>query len=182
VSGAKRAKHIYFDIEYWRGLEKTFADSAARYASDDGSRSAIIARCRIGILRYLERDAEFGTAKKLPVKQLSGAPARDMADSLYVWLEVEKAKALSTSKGSSLDLILAPLFRKGDWRVVTDLVAGNHLDIKSIHIAKRLHRQGGKMLDANPALARTWASHLGWAIASRKRATDRRKAQILSPK
>lgn len=39
MSGAKRAKHIYFDIEYWRWLEKTFADSAAKYATDDNIRS-----------------------------------------------------------------------------------------------------------------------------------------------
>lgn len=183
MSAAKRAKHIFFDIEYWRDLEKTFADSAAKYAIEDNTRTAIIARCRIGMMRYLEQDAEFGTAKKLLVKQKRGAPARGADDSLHVWLVVELERALSTSKVSGLASILKPRFRKGPWRVVTDSVDGNHLDIKSIDIAKRLHRQGGKMLDANPALAKAWARHLAFAIAGRKRVSVfRMKAQKLPPK
>src|SRR5882724_5198544 len=153
MSGAKRAKHIYFDIEYWRELEKTFADSAAKFASDDNTRRAIIARCNIGLMRFLEQDAEFGTAKKLPLARKAGAPKRDPADRLHVWLAVELQKALSTSNRRSLERVLSPLFRKGHWRVLTNYVDGKHLvEVECFDKAEGLHREGKKMLESNPTL------------------------------
>jgi len=165
----QRAKHIFFSIDYWRDLEKEFADSAAKYAPDDTTRNAIIARCRIGLMRFLEHDAEFGTAKEVKVARKGGRPRANQGNRLHVWLAVEVQKAMS--KKNTMNGALAPIFRRGrPWRVVTNLVDGNHLDVETFDKAERLHREGQQMLDANPTLARVWAGHLALLVASRKKA------------
>jgi len=161
----RRATHIFFSIDYWRELEKKFADSATKYAPDDTTRNAIIARCRIGLMKFLEQDAEFGAAKRLPQRTEPGRPKLDQDRCLYVWLAVEVRKAISANSGQGLKKVLEPIFRRNrPWRVLTNLAGGDHIEIESFDIADRLHRQGKKLLDANPLLAKTWAGHLSFAI------------------
>jgi len=163
MSSPKKAKHIYFDIEYWRDLEKVCADGVAKYADDDNTRRAIIARCRISMMKYLERGARFGVAKEFPVTQKGGRPRANQGDRLHVWLAVEIQKAVSnkiTMKGA-----LAPIFRRGrPWCVGTDLT------VETFEKAERLHREGQQMLDANPTLAKAWAGHLALLMAGHKKA------------
>jgi hypothetical protein len=170
------AQHIYFDLEEWRFLEKKFAESAARLDPDDMSPKAVIARCRIGLLQFLEQSyGEFGTAKKLPERKKGGRKKLDQDRCLYVWLAVETKKALSANHGQGLAKILEPIFRRNrPWRVLTDVAGGSHIEIKSFKSAERLHRDGQRLLEANPALAKAFAGHLRLAVESaRKRATER---------
>src|SRR4051812_21822184 len=122
MSGRRRAEHIFFSIDCWRELEKKFADSAAEYAPDDTTRKATIARCRIGMMTFLERDAEFGIAKGLPQRKEPGRHKSNQDRCLYVWLAVEVKKALSAKSGQGLETVLKPIFRRNrPWRVLTNL-------------------------------------------------------------
>src|SRR5262249_17980118 len=121
---------------------------------------------KIGLLQFLEQSyGEFGTAKKLPERKKGGRKKLDQDRCLHVWLAVEMKKALSANKHQGLKRILEPIFRRNrTWRVLTDLAGGNHIEIESFGTAERLHRDGQRLLDANPVLAKTFAGHLRFAI------------------